>query len=72
VVVHKATWPGEEQVLRGSLADIAARCQEAGIVRQAMILVSPALGARRQPGGAVSKLYDAGFERRFRGKGRRG
>jgi precorrin-4/cobalt-precorrin-4 C11-methyltransferase len=69
VVVHKATWPGEELVLRGTLADIAARCQDAGIVRQAMILVSPALGARQLTGGATSKLYDAGFERRFRGKG---
>lgn len=68
VVVHKATWPGEEQVLRGTLSDIAARCQAAGIVRQAMILVSPALGARRRAGAATSKLYDAGFERRFRGK----
>jgi precorrin-4/cobalt-precorrin-4 C11-methyltransferase len=68
VVVHKATWPGAELVLRGTLADIAARCKEAGIVRQAMILVSPALGARQLAGGATSKLYDAGFERRFRGK----
>jgi precorrin-4/cobalt-precorrin-4 C11-methyltransferase len=68
VVVHKATWPGEELVLRGTLADIAGRCKAAGIVRQAMILVSPALGARGRAHGATSKLYDAGFERRFRGK----
>ncbi len=69
VVVHKATWPGEELVLRGTLADIATRCREAGIVRQAMILVSPALGARERESEATSKLYDPGFERRFRGKG---
>lgn len=69
VVVHKATWPGEEQVLRGTLADIAERCRAAGIVRQAMIIVSPALGARERAAGATSKLYDAEFERRFRGKG---
>jgi precorrin-4/cobalt-precorrin-4 C11-methyltransferase len=68
VVVHKATWPGEELVLRGRLDDIAGRCQDAGIVRQAMILVSPALGARQLADGATSKLYDATFERRFRGK----
>ena len=72
VVVHKATWPGEELVLRGTLTDIAERCRDARIVRQALILVSPALGARAQPGGATSKLYDAGFARRFRGKGRLG
>ncbi len=66
VVVHKATWPGEEQVLRGTLTDIAARCQEAGIERQAMILASPALGARALTEAKVSKLYDADFPRRFR------
>ena len=69
VVVHKATWPGEELVLRATLADIASRCRETGIVRQALILVSPALGARKLADGATSKLYDATFERRFRGKG---
>jgi len=66
VVVYKATWPGEEQVLRGTLADIAARCQEAGIERQAMILVSPALGARALSEAKTSKLYDGNFPRRFR------
>jgi precorrin-4/cobalt-precorrin-4 C11-methyltransferase len=66
VVVHKATWPDEELVLRGSLADIAGRCRDAGIDRQAMILVSPALGARARGEVTPSKLYDAAFPRRFR------
>lgn len=66
VVVHKATWPGEELILRGTLADIAARCRAAGIERQAMILVSQALGARALPDAKTSKLYDAAFPRRFR------
>ncbi|MBK5929760.1 precorrin-4 C(11)-methyltransferase [Halochromatium salexigens] len=66
VVVHKATWPDEEQVLRGTVADIAARCRAAGIERQAMILVSPALGARQRAELKPSKLYDAAFPRRFR------
>lgn len=66
VVVHKATWPGEELVLRGTLADIASRCREAGVDRQALILISPALGARSQTGAKTSKLYDAAFPRRFR------
>lgn len=66
VVVHKATWPGEELVLRASLAEIAARCRAAGVERQALILVSPALGARTRPAGQTSKLYDAAFPRRFR------
>ncbi|EIC19404.1 precorrin-4 C(11)-methyltransferase [Thiorhodovibrio frisius] len=66
VVVHKATWPDEEQVLRGTLADIAGRCRDAGIERQALILISPALGARQRAELKPSKLYDAAFPRRFR------
>jgi len=66
VVVHKASWPGEERVLRGTLADMPERCREQGIERQAMILVSPALGARGRPEQGTSKLYDAAFPRRFR------
>ncbi|AFL73651.1 precorrin-4 C(11)-methyltransferase [Thiocystis violascens] len=66
VVVHKATWPDEELVLRGTLEDIAGRCRDAGVERQALILVSPALGARSRAAGQSSKLYDAAFPRRFR------
>jgi len=66
VVVYKATWPGEEQILRGTLGDIAEQCRAAGIERQAMIIVSPALGARGLTAAATSKLYDAAFPRRFR------
>lgn len=66
VVVHKATWPDEERVLRGTLEDMAARCREAGVDRQALILVSPALGARARTDATPSKLYDAAFPRRFR------
>ncbi len=66
VVVHKATWPDEELVLRGTLSDIAVRCREAQVDRQALILVSPALGARAQNDYKPSKLYDAAFPRRFR------
>ena len=66
VVVHKATWPDEELVLRGTLDDIAERCRAAKVDRQALILVSPALGARAQPNAKPSKLYDAAFPRRFR------
>lgn len=66
LVVHKASWPGEERVVRGTLADIKQRCREAGIVSQAMIIASPTLGARHRPVLAKSKLYDAGFTHRFR------
>jgi precorrin-4/cobalt-precorrin-4 C11-methyltransferase len=66
LVVHKASWPGEERIVRATIADVAARCREAGIVSQAMIIASPALGARDWPELARSKLYDARFTHRFR------
>ena len=66
VVVHKASWPGAEKVVRGTLADIKRRCQDEKIASQAMILASPALGARLWPDIARSKLYDPGFGHRFR------
>lgn len=66
LVVHKASWPGEELIVRGTLADIRQRCRAAKVVSQAMVIASPALGARHWPTLARSKLYDAGFTHRFR------
>ena len=66
LVVHKASWPGEEVILRGTLADIRDQCRAAGIRSQAMIIVSPTLGSRHWPRLQKSKLYDAGFGHRFR------
>ena len=66
VVVHKASWPGEERILRGTLSTIKAICREAGVVSQSMIIASPTLGARHWPDLVKSKLYDPGFTHRFR------
>ncbi len=66
VVVQKASWPGEEKVIRGTLADIKRRCQDEKIGAQAMIIASPALGARHWEEVARSKLYDPSFSHRFR------
>jgi len=66
LVVHKASWPGEQQIIRGTLADIRQRCRDARINSQAMIVVSPTLGARHWPTLTKSKLYDATFSHRFR------
>lgn len=66
LVVHKASWPGEETVIRGTLADIREKCRAAKVNSQAMIIASPALGARRWPELKKSKLYDAAFTHRFR------
>jgi hypothetical protein len=44
VVAYRVSWP-DQRLIRGTLATIAALVKEAGIDRQALILVSPALGA---------------------------
>ncbi len=66
VVVHKASWPDEQQIIHGTLATVKALCKQAGINSQAMIIVSPALGARHWQEIKKSKLYDAQFSHRFR------
>ncbi|NOR80336.1 MAG: precorrin-4 C(11)-methyltransferase [Methyloprofundus sp.] len=66
VVVYKASWPDEQQIIHGTLATIKERCKQAGINSQAMIIVSPALGARHWQEIKKSKLYDAQFSHRFR------
>jgi precorrin-4/cobalt-precorrin-4 C11-methyltransferase len=66
VVVHKASWPGEEKIVRGTVATIQGLCREAKIVSQSMIIASPTLGARQWTTLAKSKLYDASFTHRFR------
>lgn len=62
-VVYRASWP-EERILRGTLQDIWPRVREAGISKQALILVGPALA----PPLAVpaSKLYDPAFSHSYR------
>lgn len=60
VVAYRVSWP-DEQLIRGTLADIAAKIQAAGITRQALIMVGPALAAREQALQARSRLYDAAF-----------
>lgn len=66
LVVHKASWPGEEKIVRGTLADIRERCREQKITSQAMIIVSPTLEARHWEELQKSKLYDPAFTHRFR------
>jgi precorrin-4/cobalt-precorrin-4 C11-methyltransferase len=64
-VVCRASWP-DEQVVEGSLADIAAKTREAGIDRQALIIVGDVLSARREGLKAKSLLYDKEFSHGFR------
>lgn len=69
VVVHKASWPGEEKIVRGTVGTIQALCREAKLVSQSMIIASPTLGSRQWTTLAKSKLYDASFTHRFRRAG---
>ena len=57
---------GEERIVRGTLMNIKQKCQDAKIGSQAMIIVSPTLGARYWTELKKSKLYDEGFSHRFR------
>lgn len=59
-VAAKVTWP-DEQLLEGTLGDIAAKVKGAGIGKQAVIIVGDVLRARREGLTAVSKLYDKEF-----------
>ena len=64
-IVCRASWE-DEQIIRGSLGDIAARVREAGIDRQALIVVGDVLAARREGLKAKSLLYDGSFTHGFR------
>lgn len=64
-IVYRASWP-EQRIVRGTLATIAALAREAPMERTALILVGAALAA---DDFRDSALYDAGYQRRFRGRG---
>ena len=61
-VVERASWP-DERMVRGTLANIAARVADSGIRKTAMIVVGPALSADSR---VASKLYDAAFSHEYR------
>jgi precorrin-4/cobalt-precorrin-4 C11-methyltransferase len=64
-VVAEASSPAQ-RMIRGTLADIAAKVAQARIERTALILVGRALAARDFRDSA---LYDPDYRRRFRGAG---
>ena len=64
-IVLKASWP-DERVVRGTLADIAAKVAEEPIERTALIFVGHTLAAEDF---RESSLYDPAYQRRFRGRG---
>ena len=70
-VVYRVGWP-DQQVIRGTLADIGGKVREAKISLQALILVGQALDpSLRQPNqpqetSATSHLYSADYTHRYR------
>lgn len=60
-VVYRVSWP-DQLIIRGTLADIAARVDAAGIKKTAIIIVGHAL-SRDIP---ASKLYDRTFSHEYR------
>ncbi len=62
MVAYRVGWP-EQAVIKGTLAEIADLVEEAGIERQAVVIVGPCLDKHC---GGKSRLYDRGFSHMFR------
>ncbi len=60
-IVVRATWP-DQKILRGTIATIADIIHDAGVTRQAMIIVGRVLDSEYD----LSKLYDSKFTTMFR------
>ncbi len=60
-VVYRASWP-DQQIIRGTLADIADKTAASGIKKTAMIVVGKALSLDVPS----SKLYDPSFTHEYR------
>ncbi len=65
VVVERASWP-EQQIVRGTVSDIAAKVLEAGIKKTALIFVGESLRASKERTGRESKLYHKDFKHGYR------
>lgn len=64
-VVYRASWPNQT-IIRGTLADLAAKVEAAGIHRQSMIVVGDILNRS----GELSCLYDRNFSHGYRSSDR--
>jgi precorrin-4/cobalt-precorrin-4 C11-methyltransferase len=65
VIVYRATWP-DQRIIEGTLSTIEGIFDQDPVERTAIILVGPVLDAS---GFRDSALYDANYQRRFRGRG---
>lgn len=60
-IVERATWP-DQRIFRGTIETIPGIIKDAGVARQAMIVVSRVLDSKY----SLSKLYDSRFTTMFR------
>lgn len=60
-IVERATWP-DQRIFRGTIETIPGIIRDAGVARQAMIVVSRVLDSKY----SLSKLYDSRFTTMFR------
>jgi precorrin-4/cobalt-precorrin-4 C11-methyltransferase len=63
-IVFRASWP-EERIVRATLATIERELAADPIERSAIVFVGRSLAAE---GFSESALYDAAYQRRFRGR----
>lgn len=64
-VIYRASWP-DERIVAATLADIGQAVAAAPMDRTALILVGPVLA---HTDFRESALYNAGYQRRYRGRG---
>ncbi len=64
-IIYRASWP-DQRIITGTLGTIVATMKSGPIERTALILVGQALAAKDFRSSA---LYDADYQRRFRGRG---
>jgi precorrin-4/cobalt-precorrin-4 C11-methyltransferase len=65
VVAYRVGWP-DQVFVEGALSDIVPRVEDAGIRRQAIIMVGRVFGIRGGEELKRSKLYDESFDHGFR------
>ena len=64
-VVYKASWPGEEKVIRGRLDTIVKQVKGANIDRTALIIIGHCLNSEKES-YQMSNLYSPKFSHMFR------
>ena len=66
VVVYRASWP-DEQIIMGTLEDMAVKVEKARITRQALIMIGEVFRAQKEPFFyEFSKLYDPEYSHAWR------